>query len=80
LKVSENKRKGDVPLKMIDVSESKPGHSCPIRTAMLTGRFAQVGAATVIGSTAVPQYPQASAPFQRDPVPDEPPLGFDNSP
>jgi hypothetical protein len=42
------------------------------------GRFATVGAATVIGSTAVPQYPQASAPFQRDPVPDEPPLGFDN--
>jgi hypothetical protein len=42
------------------------------------GRFAAVGAATVIGSTAVPQYPQASTPFQRDPVPDEPPLGLDN--
>ena len=42
------------------------------------GRFAAVGAATVIGSTAVPQYPQASTPFQRDPVPDEPPIGFEN--
>jgi hypothetical protein len=42
------------------------------------GRFSAVGAAYVIGSTAVPQYPQASGPFQRDPVPDEPPLGFDN--
>jgi|SRR5215471_19305483 len=30
------------------------------------------------GSTATPQYPQASAPFQRDPVPDELPLSFDN--
>jgi hypothetical protein len=42
------------------------------------GRFAQVGAAHVVGSTATPNYPQASAPFQCDPVPDEPPLGFDN--
>jgi hypothetical protein len=42
------------------------------------GRFSSVGAATVIGSTAVPQYPQASTPFQCDPVPNEPPLGFDN--
>jgi hypothetical protein len=43
------------------------------------GRY---GAATptpyVIGSTAVPIYPQAAAPFQRDPVPNEPPLSFDN--
>jgi hypothetical protein len=43
------------------------------------GRFAQVGAATVIGSTAIPQYPRASTPFQRDPVPNEPPLSaYDN--
>jgi hypothetical protein len=41
-----------------------------------TGRFAQVGAATVIDSTATPQYPQASAPFQCDPVPKEEPLGY----
>jgi hypothetical protein len=40
------------------------------------GRFTQIGAAYVVGSTAVPQYPAASAPFQRDPVPDEPPLGY----
>jgi hypothetical protein len=32
----------------------------------------------VVGSTAVPNYPQASAPFQFDPVGLEPPLGFDN--
>jgi hypothetical protein len=40
------------------------------------GRFSAVGAATVIGSTSVPQYPQASAPFQCDPVPPEEPLGY----
>jgi hypothetical protein len=39
------------------------------------GRFSAVGAAYVVGSTAIPQYPAASGPFQRDPVPDEPPLG-----
>src|SRR5215467_1684603 len=42
------------------------------------GRFSAHAAATVIGTTAIPQYPQASTPFQSDPVPDEPPLGFDN--
>jgi hypothetical protein len=42
------------------------------------GRFSAVSAAVVVGSTAIPQYPQASAPFQCDPVPDEPPLGLDN--
>ena len=42
------------------------------------GRFSAVETATVVGSTPVPQYPQASTPFQRDPVPDEPPLGLDN--
>jgi len=42
------------------------------------GRFSAVSAAYVVGSTATPQYPQASTPFQSDPVPDEPPLGFDN--
>ena len=40
------------------------------------GRFTQIGEAHVIGSTAVPQYPAASAPFQRDPVPNEEPLGY----
>jgi hypothetical protein len=30
----------------------------------------------VVGSTREPQYPQASAPFQRDPVPNEPALGY----
>jgi hypothetical protein len=42
------------------------------------GRFSAVSAAYVVGSTATPQYPQASTPFQHDPVPDEPPLSFDN--
>jgi hypothetical protein len=42
------------------------------------GRFSAISNATVVGSTAIPQYPQASAPFQSDPVPDEPPLSFDN--
>jgi hypothetical protein len=42
------------------------------------GRFAAVSAAYVVGSTAVPQYPAASTPFQHDPVGDEPPLGLDN--
>jgi hypothetical protein len=37
------------------------------------GRFREVGAANVIGTTAVPQYPAAAA-HQRDPVPNEPPL------
>jgi hypothetical protein len=41
------------------------------------GRFAKIGAASVIGSTAVPQYPAASAAHQIQ-LPDEPPLGFDN--
>jgi hypothetical protein len=41
------------------------------------GRFAVTGGPNVTGSTPVPSYPQASAPFQRDPVPDEPPLGVD---
>jgi hypothetical protein len=40
------------------------------------GRFAAVGAATVIGSTAVPQYPAASSPVAFDPVPKEEPLGY----
>jgi len=44
------------------------------------GRFSAVSAVHVVGSTAVPQYPQASAPFQFDPVGDEPPLGLDNPP
>jgi hypothetical protein len=41
----------------------------------MLGRFSQIGATNVIGSTAVPQYPAASA-HQRDPVPIEPPLGY----
>jgi hypothetical protein len=42
------------------------------------GRFSAVSAAYVVGSEPIPRYPQASGPFQSDPVPDEPPLGFDN--
>jgi hypothetical protein len=42
------------------------------------GRYSAVSAAYVVGSTATPQYPQASTPFQCDPVPDEPSLGLDN--
>ena len=39
------------------------------------GRFdAPVPAPHIVGSTAIPKYPQASAPFQTDPVGDEPPL------
>ena len=44
------------------------------------GRFSQIDAAYVVGSTALPQYPQASTPFQRDPVPDEPPLSAHDNP
>jgi hypothetical protein len=39
------------------------------------GRFSAHAAATVIGSTAMPQYPAAAA-HQRDPVPMEKPLGY----
>ena len=38
----------------------------------LGGRYALVSPSYVVGSTAIPQYPAASGPFQRDPVPDEP--------
>ena len=40
------------------------------------GRFAATGSPIVTGSTAIPKYPAASAPFQSDPVGIEPPLGF----
>jgi hypothetical protein len=39
------------------------------------GRYSNVGAQTIVGQTANP-YPAASAPFQCDPVPDEPSLGY----
>jgi hypothetical protein len=39
------------------------------------GRFTQVNAATVVGSTAVPQYPAAAA-HHADPCGPEPPLGY----
>jgi hypothetical protein len=39
------------------------------------GRFTQVNAAKVVGSTAFPQYP-AAAPHQHDPCGQEPPLGY----
>jgi hypothetical protein len=42
----------------------------------LGGRYVQIQPENVIGSTAIPQYPQASTPFQRDPVPPENPLGY----
>lgn len=39
------------------------------------GRYdAPVPAPHIVGSTAIPKYPQASAPFQIDPVGDKPPL------
>jgi hypothetical protein len=38
------------------------------------GRFSAVDAASVIGATAVPNYPAAAS--QRDPVPPENPLGY----
>jgi hypothetical protein len=41
------------------------------------GRFRATGVPTVIGAAPVVQYPQAAPPFQRDPVPDEPSLGFE---
>jgi hypothetical protein len=37
-----------------------------------------LGAPHVVGSTPIPKYPQAGPAFQADPVPDEPPLSFDN--
>jgi hypothetical protein len=39
------------------------------------GRFTQVDAATVVGANPFPNYPAAAA-HQRDPVPDEPALGY----
>jgi hypothetical protein len=39
------------------------------------GRFTQVNATTVVGATAVPQYP-AAAPHHADPCGPEPALGF----
>jgi hypothetical protein len=42
------------------------------------GRFAQIGAAHVVGSTPLAPYPAASAAHQIQ-LPDEPPLGLDNS-
>jgi hypothetical protein len=41
------------------------------------GRFARIQPQSVIGSTPVPQYPQAGTPFQSDPCGLEPPLGYD---
>jgi hypothetical protein len=40
------------------------------------GRFRSQGVPSVTGSAAIVKYPQASTPFQSDPVPPEPPLGF----
>ena len=40
------------------------------------GRFARVQPQSVIGSTPIPQYPQAGTPFQSDPCGLEPPLGI----
>jgi hypothetical protein len=41
------------------------------------GRFAQVGAQTVVGADPIPQYPPASSPWQGpDLVGQEPPLGY----
>ena len=44
------------------------------------GRFASLGAPHVVGSTAIPKYPQAGPAFQVDPVPDEPPLSAYENP
>src|SRR5262249_18386405 len=44
------------------------------------GRFESISAAHVIGSTEIPKSPAASTPFQRDPVPDEPPLAAYENP
>jgi len=40
------------------------------------GRYAGVNPTTVVGSEPLVKYPHASTPFQRDPVPNEPPLGY----
>jgi hypothetical protein len=41
------------------------------------GRFSNVGAATVVGTTPNPYPPlPENSPWRRDPVPDEPPLGY----
>jgi len=45
--------------------------------AEIPGRFQNISAAHVVGSAPTPKYPAASPPFQRDPVPDEPPLGVE---
>jgi hypothetical protein len=44
------------------------------------GRFASLGAPHVVGSTAIPRYPQAGPAFQVDPVGDEPPLSAYENP
>jgi hypothetical protein len=41
------------------------------------GRFKEVGASNVIGTTEIPNYPAASPSWQIQ-LPDEPPLGHDN--
>jgi hypothetical protein len=42
------------------------------------GRYAKLKPSTVVGSTAVPQYPkQPEGPWTADPVGPEPPLGVD---
>ena len=43
--------------------------------AQVPGRFGQVETVVVVGATPAPSYPAGG---QRDPCPDEPPLGFDN--
>jgi hypothetical protein len=40
------------------------------------GRFKEVASSNVVGTTEIPKYPQASHPFQSDPVPPEEPLGY----
>jgi hypothetical protein len=51
-------------------------HAFAQADAELPGRFGAISKTQIVGQTAIPTYPAASHPFQRDPVPDEEPLGY----
>jgi hypothetical protein len=55
-------------------------HSQSLADETSGGRFRANGSPRLIGATPTPQYPQAGLPFQRDPVPDEPPLSARENP
>jgi len=83
-KVSEQQREQEETRSVYAPGQSLPKQATTFHQHALAdaetprGRFSAVSAAYVVGSEPIPRYPQASGPFQHDPVPDEPPLGLDN--